>query len=162
MPGDQFVRGPVLFLDFDGVLNHSAAFERHRSGLIIARCTEVLDSHCVAELDRVVATTGCEVVVSSTWRLGHTLLHLEQLLAGAGYTHALLGATPSTGRHRGADIAAWLARHPGWGPIAIVDDDSDMGKLGHRLVQTRFDGGGLTAERADRLIELLGEARNAS
>lgn len=149
---------PVLFLDFDGVLNHDAAFVRHKAGLIIARSLEVIDPECVVHLNRVVASTKCEVVVSSTWRLGHTLLHMEQLLAGAGYAHHLLSATPSTQRHRGADIAAWLARHPGWGPIAIVDDDADMGALGHRLVQTSFAGGGLTAEHADRLIALLSES----
>lgn len=152
------MKGPVLFLDFDGVLNHDEAFERHKSGLIIARDTEVLDPKCVAELNRVAAETGCEVVVSSTWRLGHTLVHLELLLRAAGYKYWLLSTTPHTGRHRGQDIAQWLEAHPGWGPIAIVDDDNDMGALGHRLVQTSFQGG-LKAEHANRLIELLKEPR---
>lgn len=51
-------RGPVLFLDFDGVLNHDEAFERHKSGLIIARDTEVLDPRSAADNIRALATKG--------------------------------------------------------------------------------------------------------
>lgn len=84
---------------------------------------------------------------------------LEQLLVGAGYKHHLLSATPHTNRQRGHDIAAWLARHPGYAPFAIVDDDCDMAHLLPRLVQTRFHDDGLTREHGTRLIALLKEPR---
>lgn len=150
---------PVLFLDIDGVLNHTEAFRRAEDGslIVLADKMEVLDPECVKQLNRVVSQTGCEVVVSSTWRLGHTLIHLEQLLAAAGYEHHLLSTTPSIpDRERGNEIKAWLARHPGYRPVAIVDDDDDMGTLFGRLAKTDFANGGLTAKVADRLIALLG------
>lgn len=151
---------PVLFLDIDGVLNHADAYARYGEGLILAaHSTEVLDPACVEQLNRVVTLTECEVVVSSTWRLVHTLILLETLLQEAGYEHYLLSTTPDLpGNHkRGREIAAWLKRHPGYGPIAIVDDDSDMEPFMSRWVKTHFNEGGLTERVADQLIELLTE-----
>lgn len=138
---------PVLFLDIDGVLNYSGC-----AG------DDPLDRGCVEQLNRVIDVSGCVVVVSSTWRIYYPLYRIELMLKTSGFRHGLLGATPDFfDRDRGDEIAAWLKRFPYFGPIAIVDDDSDMGRLSGRLVKTDFHGGGLKATHAERLIALLME-----
>lgn len=55
---------------------------------------------------------------------------------------------------RGAEIAAWLAEQADVESFVILDDDSDMGHLAHRLVETDCVIG-LTQEDADRAIAIL-------
>lgn len=50
----------VLFLDIDGVLNNLKI-------LTEAGCSGI-DPQCVRELNRIVAVTGCRIVISSSWR----------------------------------------------------------------------------------------------
>lgn len=147
----------VLFLDFDGVLNCSSTPEIITpSGIAIVSGVIGISPEHVARLNRVVAETNCEVVVSSTWRLGHTLILLDVLLKRAGYTGNLLSITPElSGRPRGDEIRAWLKAHS-TRCFAIVDDDHGMGNLFSRLVKTNFEYG-MLEEHADKLITLLNE-----
>ncbi len=148
-------RAPVLFLDVDGVLLPPASDRR------MEKARESLD-----QLHRVVETTGCEIVLSSMWRLilgaggvgvvDHN--RAEQLMRKRfGYDGpSFIGATPDLkGEPRGLEIAAWLASQaeapPCW---AVVDDDPDMPFVRHRFVQTN-PRIGLDEVAADRLIELL-------
>lgn len=130
---------PFLFLDVDGVLNNRASFE---AGVD-------LDTECCARLRRIIEETGCEVVLSSTWRLYPSNARRVWAVIGGRCqrTPELRGPDDC----RGTEIAAFLAADPR--PYVIVDDDSDM--LEEQLpffVQTDLAEGGLTEEKAQEII----------
>jgi hypothetical protein len=156
----------VLFLDIDGVLN---GHERHPGSPFCG-----VRPDCMAQLNRVVAATGCGVVLSSAWRYqiitqATTLRGFEYLL----YTHGLVPADPvghpwrlvgltdadeGPAADRGTQILRY-ARREGLLPHewAAVDDDPGGMQLGEhagRLVRTD-PARGLTAADAERLIALL-------
>lgn len=146
---------PILFLDFDGVLNHVDCWKGdHKTS-----DTDILDPVCVSRLNRIIEKTKCEVVVSSSWRILKTLIELQDLLSATGYKHRLLSTTPKTISSRGSDIHRWISYHGrlNFGPIAIVDDDSNMAPYMDRLVKTDFYNGGLQDEHVEKIIKLLSE-----
>jgi hypothetical protein len=148
---------PVLFLDFDGVL----AWVNGTQG------RDTVDPAAVAQLQRVVRETGCDVVVSSTWRYVFTE---EELAAKIGVPVA--GATPKTwDGTRGHEIALWLEQHP-TDTYAIVDDDTDiLPEQRPHFVCTpcdwspgwpeRHENRGLDEAAADALIRILSRGRDA-
>lgn len=149
---------PILFLDFDGVLNstsHLLSAAKVPGGYVDTDEGQV-DPAAVAQLSRVVAATGCEVVVTSTWRLLHDTTYLWNLLRGHGYTGGpFLGATPDLyGMTRAQEIDHWRWENGRPKVYAIVDDDLDADDKTGRFVKTDFDDG-LTAEKADELIGVL-------
>lgn len=64
----------ILFLDIDGVLNNSAQFTGINN----------LDDDNVAQLNRIIAATDCQIVISSDWRHSHKKHELEQFLIRQG------------------------------------------------------------------------------
>lgn len=157
---------PILFLDVDGVLNSEAFFARQRGrGLtIISSRQELIDPEAVAHLNRIVAAAPhLFVILSSSWRLGHTTEEVADWLKAAGYTGELHGRTPR-GISRGAEVAAWLdsfhaastvmAPRAPRAPYAILDDEPEEDAHAWHWVATRY-ATGLTAAEADRAICVL-------
>lgn len=135
----------VLFLDVDGVLNSAAWFAANPDNLF------ALDPDAIARVQHIVAQTGVQIVLSSTWRL---LNDAVAALIANGLT--FLDKTPTLkSNNRGEEIGAWLAAHS-VDHFAIVDDDVDAGDHGLRpwLVQTTF-AAGLTDRDVAALIALL-------
>jgi len=109
----------VLFLDVDGVLNTFNNISIY-----------ALSNPLVSNLDKVVKETGCEIVLSSTWRkFEDHLFTLNRKLGYYGIT--IFSHTNQLGGKRGEEIQEWLDHHPEVMQYAIVDDDSDM--LDHQL-----------------------------
>lgn len=132
---------PVIFLDFDGVLNSLA------STLALGGCgSRQFDPVCVRLMARLADAADAAVVISSAWRIGSNVEELRLILSR--YSEALadrvVGVTGSGGPQRGNEIAAWLAEHPNEHnrSFVIIDDDADMldGQLPH-FVQTRHRDG---------------------
>lgn len=150
----------IIFLDFDGVLTHQKS--PRRNGLWW------FDPACVERLNRLIDATGAKVVISSSWRIGHSLQSMHQFLTEAGYRHGIIGVTPQwattaagnvTGgfSSRGAEIVSWLDRSKetrGIKSFIILDDDCDMIHLAPRLIQTNYQVG-LQDKDVDKAIELL-------
>ncbi len=138
---------PVLFLDIDGVLNHGGMEDLWK-----AHGSDALDPACIEQLRRVVAETGCDIVLSSVWRL---LPRKLGVLAQALAPLQVFSITPNFPESyaRGEEILDWLKRHR-VEAFAIVDDDLDANIPGH-FVLSNPDAGGLTAETADQLIAVL-------
>lgn len=136
----------VIFLDFDGVLAPIRTWDRYGD----------LDPGCVQVLNEIVAGSGADVVVASTWRHGRTVAELQAMLDAEGFAGRVVGATPSdiAGASRGDEIAAWLAEHPVAGYV-IIDDHADMGALRPHLVQTH-PAQGLRPADAVRALAVLG------
>jgi hypothetical protein len=154
----------VIFLDFDGViiLPHSQGKSGSRSRA---------DDRAVKHLNSIISRTRAKVVVSSAWR-GRFKAPLKRLLQGWGVRCTVAGVTPRNRRRawvygpeddlrqfnisgpRGAEIIAWLRGHPEVESFVILDDDSDMACVAHKLVKTDFMTG-LTAEHEERAVRML-------
>lgn len=136
----------VIFLDVDGVLI---------TGQIDWKTP---NPECIANLNLLIERTGAQIVVSSCWRSGRTLLELRDLFHQWGVRGPVIGRTDEFMEWRGLEIAQWLkerARERGdVGSFVIIDDDADMGDLLPKLVQTKFHTG-LTAEDVQKAIDIL-------
>src|SRR5437879_13872640 len=90
----------VIFLDIDGVLAPIRRWDRYGD----------LDPACIQVLNEIAARGGADVVVSSTWRYGKTVVELQALLASQGFTGCVVDTTPTgpPGSDRGGEIAGWL------------------------------------------------------
>ncbi len=143
---------PILFLDVDGVLN--------RCGRSPVR----LEPDLLANLVKIVESTDCQIVLSSTWRvMPNAMIELTAALSDLGLV--IHGMTPDLARkhgassvwvavERGMEIQAWLDAHGNPPRFAILDDNSDMAHLEPRLVQTdSFHG--LTLGIASRVVAML-------
>lgn len=152
------MRKRVLFLDIDGVLNSEAYWQRlsGRGITIVSSQGQKIDPDAVKHLNRIVHSTHCTVVLSSSWRLGRGFEKAWGWLKEAGYTGHLHDRTSSTLAGRGAEISEWLSQQPPCA-YAILDDEPELKTHEGRWVHTPY-ATGLTAELADRAIALLMEA----
>ena len=132
---------PVIFLDFDGVLNSL------RSTLAYGGCGRTqFDPVAVSLMSRLAKEAGASVVISSAWRIGNDVMEMRSVLShySAILASRVIGLTPRLDGIRGAEIARWLAENPSEhnGNFVIVDDDADMldSQL-PRFVQTRHRDG---------------------
>ena len=140
----------VLFLDIDGVCNNRKTRERQGNTKFIGIKPELAE-----RVRRIVKETGCDVVLSSSWRLfpdsakwaeDHVCKFIDKTIDLQG--GAVFGVTD-----RGYEIKEWLDRHPKVTQYAILDDDSHF--LPHQwLFQTTF-AEGITDDIADAVINHL-------
>lgn len=135
----------VLFLDIDGVVNKKENFNpAHNPGPF------PIDAYCAFLVGRIELHTGCQVVLSSSWRY-----HPEAVQIVSERVVRLLDTTPThiESGFRGDEIQAWLSKHPEVDNYAILDDESDFHPEQH-LFRTTFEDG-LTEEIAEQVIEYL-------
>lgn len=116
---------PVVFLDFDGVLNNMGSVTAFGT-------SQTFDPVSVSLLARLCSEAGAKIVVSSSWRpMGQGQLNRltrSMWQAGAeelvkfviGYTDRLISGI------RGAEVAKWIRDNRFTGPYVIFDDDSDF------------------------------------
>ena len=135
----------MIFLDIDGVLAPIRQWDRYGD----------LEPACIRVLNEIVSQGGAEVVVSSTWRYGKTVVELQGILEAEGFTGSVVDKTPigGPGADRGAEIAMWLAEHSVGGYV-IIDDHVDMGELRTHLVLTQ-PAHGLQPADASRALAIL-------
>lgn len=132
----------ILFLDIDGVCNN------HRTKQVFEGFLGI-DPNLAPIIRGIVLATGCEVVLSSTWRLTPSACDEVRRKVCP-----FIDVTPDMpDKLRGEEVAAWLAEHPEVERYAIVDDDNDF-LLGQPLFQTRWQEG-ITPEIADLIIKYL-------
>lgn len=160
----------VIFLDFDGVIN-SAEFmkARHKAKETkdIDRNSErdekskfnwyisMISEEHVSRLNQIVKATGAKIVVSSTWRILHDVEELSAFLKAKGFIGEIIDRTPRFGgAPRGEEITCWLDNNK-VDRFVILDDDSDMCGLKHKLVHTSWQTG-LQPEHVVKAIEMLG------
>ena len=166
------IRARVVFLDFDGVLNSHAFWERRAVSTApkTDRWEDDIDPEAVARVERLCAESDAHVVVSSTWRLSHTKLALQELLRKKGFTREVLGTTPDytmrnrpgglwLANERGHEIQGWLDDNARSGScdvvsFVILDDDSDMAHLKPRHVKIDVTVGFTDAD-VERAAEIL-------
>jgi hypothetical protein len=163
----------AVFLDFDGVLNSHAYFKSDPNN----EDTEegALDPKAIVKLNKLIAATGAKVVVSSSWRYGRSVERLTELLVKRGFVGEVIGKTAdcvevkhvdeiSAHEHalyvahaRGDEIQEWLNKHPEVKSFVVLDDDSDMTTVKHRLVKTSLFLGGLLDHHVEEAIKMLAD-----
>ena len=133
-----------IFLDVDGVLNSRYYFVTREDKpytprydispwnvSIFKMFTDLFPNH--------------KIILSSSWRNGTFLYNaIDEVLKENGLE--LHDKTPecpyAANSTRGNEILQWMNEHGvSKEEIVIFDDESDMGKLKDRLIQTRFDDG---------------------
>jgi hypothetical protein len=139
---------PVLFLDFDGVINIDAG-EFHPP--------------CMQQLNRLLQTTLPTLVISSSWRRTCDIDDLQKVLRDNGVDYAISDVTPELYAYkkdgvvvasapRGLEIMAFRKCHRIKSCVALDDwDDIWMQDI---LIQTKY-ATGITEEIADEVIKRL-------
>lgn len=159
----------ILFVDVDGVLNHSAYFEANKGKGRI----EISDFH-LQMLAKIYHTCDAKIVLSSSWREVddpsdiHVYWMYEYLVNElARYGMEIIDKTPYVENNRPLEIKTWLDNHVDKDDIRFVSLDDDWSKehydeygIGDCLVQTKFfcndvSEGGLQQEHVDKAIEIL-------
>jgi hypothetical protein len=126
----------VVFLDIDGVLNNEALLIQHGGD-------DKLDPEAINLVNELLRKTGANVVITSTWRLGHSLNMLQHIFKNNGfkYPERIIGATTDLpGKERGHEITLWLKQVP-VDAFVVLDDDSDMFGVKDKHVKTTFKVG---------------------
>jgi hypothetical protein len=124
----------------------------------------MIDPDAVARLNSLLKETGAKIVISSSWRKLFDLETLQGLLVAKGFTGEVIDVTPDLSgepievpwqrRERGFEIEKWVKDNNPEATFVIFDDDSDMGNLHHRFIQTSWKYG-LLDEHILRARELL-------
>ena len=137
----------VIFLDLDGVLNsHRYLYVTPKpwDGMEYEGNEHLqLDPVAIDRLNQIIEATQAVVVVSSSWRHGHSRERLQEMLEARGFTGEVIDVTPDDSRlDRGDEIALWLADHPDVERYVVLDDDADdTVVMKKHLVKTSFHTG---------------------
>ena len=118
---------PVIFLDFDGVLNT----EQYQAQLAVERKPTkntwgpLFDPQSVENLQRIIDATDAAIVVSSSWRYAHSLASLRMMWKVRALPGEILDtlACGATYISRGEEIECWLERNER--PDYVIIDDLD-------------------------------------
>lgn len=151
---------PVIFLDFDGVLNNRHYRHGGPGVFLVSDRTldELIDPAKVALIQQIHEATGAGVVVSSSWRKVRTEEQLLSMLRSKGYLGPLLGVTTSNDftwdvrLNRAAQISRWVQENNVDAWIAFDDWRLDFHFV--NFIQTS-DETGLTEAQAKQAIQLL-------
>lgn len=154
----------LVFLDFDGVLcNRESITTGYKARTAPEQDPYGAHADCVAALNRIIEQTGAVIVVSSTWRkCKNPRTKMAETLKRWNVNGTVIDVTPQlygeeyNYKRRGSEIQLWLKMYTQHEieSFVILDDDSDMGELKHRLVRCNFEIG-LTEADADKAIAML-------
>jgi len=161
----------IIFLDIDGVLVTYASVDK-TAAIPKLKTDPENNRHlphvpAMNNLNRIIKETGAELVLSSTWRYLEGLDNTNNHFVKYGLTKRCMDETPSLDRQmenglwlnvqRGDEIIKWMEGRT-IESFVILDDDSDMSDVKHRLVKCSMDHG-LTDELADKAIKMLNEEK---
>ena len=137
------------------MLNSERFFEACRNDprLSLTGGSMGIDPAAVKHLNVILARTGAQLVVSSSWRRQRSLPQLQASLSDRGLTGIVRDVTPlSSGLGRGGEIRAWLEENAVAG-FVVLDDLPPSGGLDEWWLRTD-PRVGLTKSDSQRAIEL--------
>lgn len=132
---------PIIFLDIDGVLNHELFFRGLSSPKprLKDRPYSEIDPNSMDYLNSIIDLTGAKIVISSSWRLFHSVDELREIFKKCGFHKdgEIIGATENLRSEycfRGNEIFKWIKSNEKligvpdheYKRYVILDDDSDM------------------------------------
>jgi hypothetical protein len=141
-----------VFLDIDGVLNHSGNYAAYKAAQIAdghdpdkgglwwdhrKHVHLLFDPRCVAALNEITTEALASIVISSSWRQWYDgcegrdpLAELIGLLVSAGVSAPILGVTPPSEPRRSHAIVAWLGANASTPTKLAILDDEDPPSFG--------------------------------
>lgn len=119
----------IIFLDVDGVLRTDAS-DRYWSevtGQPIPQSVfeRLFSSRSITILNEIIYYTGSKVVITSTWRVQHTLDELKQIFKIRGFRGEIIDKTNIIGS-RGEEIQEWLDTNAVNKYVVIDDSVKDI------------------------------------
>ena len=149
----------IIFLDFDGVMDN-AKYDIYLNKHNLSEKDEfgvLFDPDCIAALAQIIEQTGAKIVISSSWKDFMTKEEIDQMWQKRQLPGEVIDVTPSTSRHRGDEIAAWLNLCPNKCQYVILDDQPreqfNTDQYDHLIITNGFYG--LTISDAQQAIEIL-------
>lgn len=139
----------IIFLDVDGVLNSTKwlieqyELQKGTAQTFMYRSEKEFDPIAVKLMSNFVEDIGADVVISSSWRILHSLEEINAYLTQNGWTAKLpFDVTPRTSKgFRGDEINVWLLEHfDNITSYVIFDDDGDFHPA-QNLVRTNVEYG---------------------
>ena len=155
----------VIFLDIDGVLvtRNSIKYQY----LNFPDDTSIrFSKNAVRNLNKLIRLTKAKIVISSTWRLFHSLEELQNIFKKQGITGKIISTTSierapvEEDIPRGQKIADWLARHPEVEKYVIIDDDVQADCIQFHpvnCVETSYKRGFSPEDRFNEAFVILNE-----
>ncbi|MEE9189201.1 MAG: HAD domain-containing protein [Candidatus Neomarinimicrobiota bacterium] len=153
----------IIFLDIDGVLltRNSVKYQY----LHHPEDENIRFSHrAVKNLNYLIKKTGAKIVISSTWRLLHTIEELDKKFREQGIKGDIISTTSiakfSTEEDtpRGQKISEWLALNPGTQSYVIIDDDAKTDCIQfhpYNCVETSYKDGFASEEKLKEALQIL-------
>lgn len=149
----------IVFLDFDGVLNTL-------TDIAFGQVSAPFNSDAIARLNDILDQSKAKVVISSSWRVHHSLGELRTLLEEIGFRGEIIGCTPvhsykgaqglpDIGLIRCQEIQAWINAHPEPLTSFVVLDDLELEMLAAYQVKTDMESG-LCDEHIGQALAILG------
>lgn len=144
----------VIFLDIDGVLAIPETGWCTPAETWHPEHGYPWDSNCIKQLNFILATTGAEIVLSSSWRIGKSLEQLDELFK---YYHVRKSPFDTTeviwSADRGTEIQHWLDNtKTGITNYVVIDDDF---LTVPNFVQTDMNKGLCDKEKVNQIIKIL-------
>lgn len=125
----------LLFLDIDGVLDSETFHHgpKDKQGFPFDR----LDIKCLRRIEKIVANTGCQVVISSTWRETWGISDFNDLFKKFNCNIEIYALNPvhrESYKNRGSEIYEYIKNNESilnkkwyeFNDYVILDDDCDM------------------------------------
>ena len=149
---------PVIFLDFDGVLNT----EQYQARLAVEGKPKkdawgpLFDPRAVVYLRKILEATDAAIVISSSWRYAHRLGSLRMMWEVRELPGEIIDTIPcgATYISRGEDIEFWLDEH-GHPDYVIIYDLDDFFPAQHDCFIETNPIVGITDADAQKAIEIL-------
>ena len=156
------MNNPIVFLDFDGVLNT----EQYQARLTVdGKPTKdmwgpLFDPHAVENLRQILDEMDAQIVISSSWRYAHSLGSLRMMWEVRGLPGEICDtlACGATYISRGEEIECWLERNnrPDY---VIIDDLDDFFPAQRDYYVETNPIVGITEADAQKAVEILRKSR---
>lgn len=152
---------PVIFLDFDGVVE-TIYWEKNENGVWDYNVHkygrgELNNKQAIGWLNELYKHVPYDIVVSSSWRIGMSVEDLQHTITNSGFDPNIkvIDKTPQLHQARGIEIQQWIDDNDFKNKFIIIDDDSDMCHLLPLLVRTDCQLG-FTIYDYNKALDLLG------
>ena len=129
-----------VFLDVDGVLNNTSAFELNKDTIFVLSHENLVAYQFL--VDKLKTKYEIKVILSSTWRMYKTGLNKISKFSKRYNGLKLYGKTPESYDRRDVEIKRFCDDHRiNYENILIIDDDPIVNELYKRHLKTNcFDG----------------------
>jgi hypothetical protein len=153
----------VIFLDIDGVLVTRNSIKYQHLNHPDEPDT-LFSQKAVKNLNKLVRLTDAKIVISSTWRLFHSLSNLQEIFKKQGINGEVISttsvekATVEEDIPRGKKIADWLEKYPDVEKYVIIDDDVDADCIQfhpYNCVETSYKRGFSPEDRFNEALAIL-------